>query len=192
VYDEDLTNLDDWIRRLKIEYDIFFNGNRRKPPDDLRFRVEKIVKRLSEATDMSSSERFRYNTLIARFCVYRDLWRRTQQERESSREAGEETAAGGQAPPPESPPDEPVQGIEVSLRDPLSEEEKVRRLYDGLLRLRGAQAKDSPAISYQRFVQYIANQTLDIRKKHRCSSVTFRIVLEEHAIKFTAKADTSL
>ena len=58
MYDEDLTNLEEWIRRLKIDYEIFFNGNRKKPPDDLRLRVERLVKRLAESTDMSFSQRF--------------------------------------------------------------------------------------------------------------------------------------
>jgi len=190
VYDEDLTNLDEWIRRLKIEYDIFFNGNRRKPPDDLKMRVEKLVKRLSEATDMNFSQRFRYNTLIARFYVYRDLWRRTQQEQESTKESGDEPALAEQTAPTKFLQGEPVPEIEVSLRDPLVEEEKVRQLYDGLLRLRGAQANQSLAISYQQFVQYIATQTLGIQQKYRCASVIFRIALEDKAIKFTAKADS--
>lgn len=84
MYDDELNYLEDGLRRLKVEYDVFFNGHRKKPPDDLRMRVEKIVKKLSECPDMSFQQRFRYNTLIARFYIFRDLWRRTQQDREQS------------------------------------------------------------------------------------------------------------
>ena len=70
------------LRRLKIEYHIFLSGNRKKPPDDLRIRVERLVKKLSESSDMSFSQRFRFSTLVTRYYVYKDLWRREVQNRE--------------------------------------------------------------------------------------------------------------
>ena len=185
-YDEELTNLDEWIRRLKIEYDIFFIGNRRKPPDDLRLRVERGLKRLSEATDMSLSQRFRYNTLIARFYVFRDLWRRTQQEKESA-----SGAQGGPASPAlirSARSEEKSSEVQIMIADACAETEKVRRLYNELLRMRGS-ANDIPGVSFQQFEQYIAHQIQGIREKCQCAGVTFRIALENKAIKFTAKAD---
>jgi hypothetical protein len=59
MYDEDLTHLEDWLRRLKVEFDIFFNGHRKKPPDDLKLKLERLLKKLGEAGDMSFQERFR-------------------------------------------------------------------------------------------------------------------------------------
>jgi hypothetical protein len=190
VYDEDLSDLDEWIRRLKVEYDIFFNGNRKKPPDDLRARVEKTVKRLSEATDMSFSQRFRYTTLISRFHVYRDKWRRTQQDRESAE------GASGVSPAPPSGLDLPKEklppeGVRVSISNPEAEGEQVLRLYNELLRMRKEHAKDTPVISYQQFADYVASQTQGIKKRYQCASVVFRIALEGKAVKFTAKADNS-
>ena len=70
------------LRRLKVEYHIFLSGNRKKPPDDLRIRVERLVKKLSESSDMSFSQRFRFSTLVTRYYVYKDLWRREVQKRE--------------------------------------------------------------------------------------------------------------
>ena len=185
-YDDDLTNLDDGIRRLKIEYDIFFCGHRRKPPEDLRGRVEKIAKRLSDAVDMSLAERFRYNTLIARLCVYRDRWRRTMQDRESSVEGARETASAAL----QSRRHTPACALQISIGDPDAESDKIQCLYDELLRIRGRNTNAPPAISFRQFTDYIVSQTQNIRSKYRCSSVIFRIAVEEETIKFTAKADT--
>jgi hypothetical protein len=189
VYDEDLSDLDEWIRRLKVEYDIFFNGNRKRPPDDLRARVEKLVKRLAEASGMTFSQRFRYTTLISRFHVYRDLWRRTQQELESAEESADTSSA--QTSPSKLRRERLPEGVRVSISDPQAEAGKVRRLYDELLRMRKEHAKESPGISYQQFADYVASQTQGIKKKYQCASVVFRIALEEKAVKFTAKADNS-
>ena len=185
MYDEDLTNLDEWIRRLKIEYHIFFNGHRAKPPDDLRFRVERLVKKLSECSDMSYSQRFRFSTLVTRFYVYRDLWRRTQQ----NHEMGTESKDAALGPNPLSlNPSHAVAAVRISISDPKTEEVKVRELYEALLRIKGME-KQETQLSYPQFAKYIATQTQGIREKFGCSKVAFTIALEEDAIRFTAVAE---
>ena len=188
MYDEDLSHLEEWIRRLKIEYDIFFNGNRKKPPDDLRGRVERLVKRLAEAADMSFSQRFRYNTLISRFCLYRDLWRRSQQDLESADRHGKDPAGSRKSPTSGMKETSIPRGIQISIGNPETEEEKVQRLYAELLRMKG-EAAGGPAISYKQFAKYISSQIQGIKEKHHCAGVLFRIALEEDAVKFTAKPD---
>jgi hypothetical protein len=186
MYDEDLTNLEEWLRRLKVEYDIFFNGHRKRPPEDLRARVEKVVKKLSECSEMSFQQRFRYNTLVARFYVFRDLWRRTIQERELSTVESVPPRPQASAATTASPGDNQ---IHVSLTDPVMEEGKVRQLYEGLVRMRGTRAQEALRITYPQFAKYITNQTRDIRDRFKCSSVMFTVALEDDAIKFTAKAE---
>jgi hypothetical protein len=186
-YDEDLINLDEWLRRLKIEYHIFFTGNRKKPPDDLKFRVERLTKKLSECSDLSFSQRFRFNTLVTRFYVYRDLWRRTQMEKEMGSGPKEETTP--QAKLSHGPAKSPTEAVRISITDPKNEEDKVRLLYDALLRIKKTESGEPP-ISYAQFAKYIANQTRGIREKYQCSAVAFTIALDEDAIRFTAAAES--
>jgi len=185
MYDDDLNNLEEWMRRLKVEYDIFLNGYRRKPPDDLRFRVEKLVKRLSE-TNMGHAHRFRYNTLVGRFYVYRDNWRRQMMDREQALEAKNklQPAETGSRPAPE--PSGAPNGFQITIADPTAEDEKVQKLYDWLMLMKNGQ-QGAPSLSYEQFSKYIAAQTRGIRQKFSCSSVQFRVSVEENAIKFTAQ-----
>jgi hypothetical protein len=186
VYDEDLMNLEDWLRRLKIEYHIFFSGHRKNPPDDLRIRVENLVKRLSECSDMSFSQRFRFSTLVTRFYVFRDLWRRTTQSRELDVSTKEAPALKADTSPKSA--GTPAKAISISISDPKAEEEKVRKLYDALVNLKGKDSQQTP-ISYQQFAKYIATQTTGIQQKHGCTKVAFTIALDEDAIRFTAAAE---
>jgi len=187
MYDDDLTNLEEWLRRLKIEYHIFFTGNRKKPPEDLRIRVERMVKKLSDCNDLSFSQRFRFNTLVTRFYVYRDLWRRTLLEKEMGVEPREELASKTKRPAASA--NAPVETVRISISDPRNEEGKVRLLYDAMLRIKGAKSGETP-ISYSQFIKYIASQTKGIREKYRCTAVVFTLALEEDAIRFTAAADS--
>src|SRR5438093_8745358 len=146
LYEDDLTSLDDRIRRLNVEYTIFFNGHRKKPPEDLKMRVERIVKKLSEAGDMTYNERFRYNTLVTRYYVLRDLWRRTMMQRELGETARDKAAAMEDLTTKQAPKLE----VHITLSNPDREEDKIRKLYEGLVDISTKGLKQSP-ISYPQF-----------------------------------------
>jgi len=189
TYDEDLTNLDDWLRRLKVEYTVYFNGHRKRPPDDLRARVEKIVKRLSETGDMSISDRFRYNTLVTRFYVLRDLWRRTMSARELAQEPARPeppAASDADASPKTS---SASSGMKVVIHDPESEGDKVRTLYQALVDMTHKGSGQKPPVSYDQFLKFISTQTKNLQQKFGCSAVSFNLGLEKDAVKFTARAE---
>src|SRR4051794_19068708 len=67
--------LDDSLRRLKIEYDVFFGGGSKKPPTELDFRVHTLVKKHSDGSKMTFAQRFRYNAMAQKFALFSDLWR---------------------------------------------------------------------------------------------------------------------
>ncbi len=186
MYDEDLENLEAGLRRLKVEYHIFLSGSRKKPPDDLRIRVERIVKKLSESSDMSFSQRFRFSTLVTRYYVYKDLWRREVQNREMDLAGRSELMPKAGTPTPSS--QAPPEAIRISISDPKGEEEKVRQLYDVLIHLKRKETQETP-LSYAQFAKYIATQTLGLQKKYGCARVAFTIALDDDALRFTATTD---
>ncbi len=86
--DQELTRLEEDIRRLRVEFDIFFNGGSKRPPYDTKGRVETLLKRLADDRTINFAQRYRYNSLAARYNAFRDLWRRTMQGREEGRDIG--------------------------------------------------------------------------------------------------------
>jgi hypothetical protein len=184
LYEEDLSNLEDLLRRLKVEYDIFFNGNRKRPPDDLKARVESLVARLTQAPKMNFADRFRLNTLVARFSLYRDLWRRTV----GRLEAGAAGNPGAGAVTEQRSPGKGPDTFSVDIADPVSEQGKIRELYEAVVRLGGPRAQEAPRVSYDSFAAYVSNQTTAIRRKYQCSTVAFAVALEADKIRFWATA----
>ena len=75
--DKLLGKLEDDVRRLKIEFDIFFNGSAKRPPLEARARLEAQIKRAMDNRSLSYAQRYKLNSLISRFTSYRELWRRT-------------------------------------------------------------------------------------------------------------------
>ena len=79
--EKQLGKLEDDIRRLKIEFDIFFNGAAKRPPLEARARLESQIKRLLDNRELSYGQRYKLNGLVARFTSYRELWRRTMRSK---------------------------------------------------------------------------------------------------------------
>src|SRR5213595_190684 len=74
--DQQLSRMEDDIRKLKIEFDIFFNGASKRPPLEARARLEAYIKRIADNRNLTFAQRYLFNALVSRFVSYRELWRR--------------------------------------------------------------------------------------------------------------------
>ena len=75
--DQQLKRLEDDIRKLKIDFDIYFNGATKRAPLEARARMEAYIKRVADNRNLTFAQRYYFNTLVARFTSYRELWRRS-------------------------------------------------------------------------------------------------------------------
>lgn len=74
--EQKLVKLEEDIRRLKIEFGIYFNGGTKRPPHESRGRVEASIKRISDDRNLSYAQRYQFNSLVNQYTSYRELWRR--------------------------------------------------------------------------------------------------------------------
>lgn len=75
--DRQLAKLDEDIRKLKIDFDIYFNGATKRPPLEARARLESTFKRIADNRNLTYAQRYFLNAMTSRFTSYRELWRRT-------------------------------------------------------------------------------------------------------------------
>lgn len=75
--DKQLARLEDDIRKLKIDFDIYFNGTTKRPPLESRARLDSNIKRIADNRSLTYAQRYQFNMLVSRFTSYRELWRRT-------------------------------------------------------------------------------------------------------------------
>ena len=83
--DEELNVLDHQLRRLKIEYEIFFNNPAKRPPNEIEWKVTNLIRKFSDGGRMSFSQRYRYNEMAQRYAIHSDLWRKKMRIREAGR-----------------------------------------------------------------------------------------------------------
>jgi hypothetical protein len=183
--DEQLVHLEDDIRKLKIEFDIFFNGASKRPPYDTKSRVESLVKRLGDERKLTYAQRYRYNTLVARYVVLRDLWRRNVQDREEGRDPV--AAARAQLGKPRAA--EKERHASFVCADAREDDATVRSLYEALVEAKktcGETVEDFPLAKFQ---EMIASKTEALKERLGCERVRYSVYTEGGRVSFKAKAD---
>ena len=182
--DEQLTRLEDDIRRLRIEFDIFFNGAAKRPPYDTKGRVETLLKRLGDDRSLTFAQRYRYNSLAARYNAFRDLWRRTMQGREEGRDPASAARANVRKD------DEPaIESVSIVCRDPHKEIEVVKNLYSSLLEAKERCGESTEGISFPKFHRLVAQKADGLKEKAGCERVQFSVSIEDGHVSFKAKAE---
>ena len=65
--DHQLAKLEDDIRRLKIEFDVYFFGGVKRPPLEARARLDTYIKRMAETRNLTFAPTYYFNNLDTRF-----------------------------------------------------------------------------------------------------------------------------
>jgi hypothetical protein len=184
--DEQLSRLEEDIRRLKIEFDMFFNGAAKRPPYDTKGRVETLIKRLGDDRTLSYAQRYRYTSLASRYNAFRDLWRRTMQGREEGRDpiVAAKVSAKEQAVAD-------FKKTNFICKDPHKDVELVKNLYSALIEAKKVCGEPVEDFSFPRFHRLIASQADGLKQRLGCERVSFSIDVEGGHVSFKAKGEKS-
>jgi len=182
--DEQLTRLEDDIRRLKIEFDIFFNGGSKRPPYDTKGRVETMLKRLGDDRSLSYAQRYRYSSLASRYNLFRDLWRRTMQGREEGRSLMVTARASAK--------EQAVADFKKTsfvCEDAHKDVELVKNVYQALMDAKKVCGEPVEDFSFPRFHRLIASQADSLKQRLGCERISFSIDVEGGHVSFKAKGE---
>jgi hypothetical protein len=185
--DDQLTRLEEDMRRLKIEYDIYFNGASKRPPYDTKSRVETVIKRLGDDRALTFAQRYRLNSLTARYNAFRELWRRTLQGREEGRDAA--TAARAAVRHAGESASTREQSTFVCA-DAHGDVQTVKEIYQALVEAKRRCGEPTDDLSFPRFHRLIASKTDNLKEHLGCERVKFSIDVEDGRVNFKAKADS--
>src|SRR5882672_2760 len=78
--DEELDELDHSLKRLRVEYDQYFLGILKRPPEVLQGRVLKVIIKYANMKLRKTHHKFRFNQLNSKFQIYRQQWGRTMRQ----------------------------------------------------------------------------------------------------------------
>jgi hypothetical protein len=200
--DEELTTLESQLRRLKIEYEIFFSNPQKRPPSDLEWKVLALLRKFSDGGHMNFSQRFRYNAIAQRYAIYSDLWRKKGRIREEGYRRPQDALLSVQGVRLEEheAPAHKVYGLShahdgatepfvVHCADPGAEREKVEKLFIALSDAK-KKAGENVSGSLESFSSFVQKKTDQLRKQYGCQAVEYSVDVADGKVKLTAKAKT--
>lgn len=195
--DEELGSLESQLRRLKIEYEIFFSNPQKKPPSDLEWKVLAMLRKFSDGGNMNFSQRFRYNAIAQRYAIYSDLWRKKSRIREEGYRRPQDALLSVQGVRLEEheAPSHKVYGLSATHSDPFvvhctdpgAEREKVEKLFIALSDAK-KKAGENVSGSLESFSSFVQKKTDQLRKQYGCEAVEYSVDVADGKVKLTAKA----
>jgi hypothetical protein len=201
--DEELNVLDSQLRRLKIEYEIFFSNPQKRPPTDIEWKVLALLRKFSDGGRMNFSQRYRYNEMAQRYAVYSDLWRKKSRIREEGYRRPQDAILSIQGVREEEehePQHHPVYGVShaaaaAATSSPhftlhsvdQSEREQIERLYNTLVAAK-KKAGESVSGGLDSFTTFVQKKTEQIRKQYKCENVEYSVEITDGGVKLKAKA----
>ncbi|MGB7847012.1 MAG: MXAN_5187 C-terminal domain-containing protein [Candidatus Acidiferrum sp.] len=202
TFDEELSQLERDIRQLKIEYDMFFGGGRKRPPTEVEWRIELLVKRYSErGGELSYGQRFKFNNLAQSYAKYKDVFRKRMAQREEGKvqrhfgaaakaieaeraraqaDAGKKETAAFVPAPSES------KSFHVVCSEPEKETEKVDRLYDAFLQAKREAGEETSKLTRVGFSEFVCKKTKDLQAEKNCHDVEYVVETIDGQVKLKA------
>jgi len=200
--DEDLGQIEKDIRQLKIEYDQYFGGGRKRPPTEIEWRIDLLVKRYNERSgEMKSGQRFRFNNLTQTYAKYKDIFRKKTKQKEEGiiqRHFGAAAKAIEQARAREHEKEEAaeasagreVKAFRIICSHPESEPEKVEKLYEAFLQAKQLAGEHTGKLSRSSFNQFVLKKTKELQQQKNCKEVEYVVETVEGQVKLKALVKT--
>lgn len=195
--DEELDLLDSYLRRLKVEYDVYFGGGSKRPPNDTVWRVNNLFKKFSDSQKLTFAQRYKFNTMSQRYAIFNDLWRQKLKIKEEGYRRPQDAILGivglrdehtiSKAPQvEEEPAPDALDTTHINCTDVESELASVRAFYDRMIAEK-QRAGENPGAPFDSFVTFLKKKTQQIRKDFHCQIVEYAIEIQGQQVKLKAK-----
>jgi hypothetical protein len=195
--DEELGQLERDIRQLKVEYDQYFGGGRKRPPTEIEWRIDLLVKRYAErGGELKFAQRFRFNNLTQTYAKYKDIFRKKVAQKEegkvqrhfgaaakeieaarAKKEAEEQaaTAAAGESG-----------AFRITCSEPARETEKVEQLYHAFLQAKQQAGEHTGKLSRSSFKDFVLKKTKELQEQKNCKDVEYVVETVDGQVKLKA------
>ena len=184
--DEELDELEKSLKRLRVEYDQYFLGILKRPPEVLQGRVMKVIVKYANQNLRKTHHKFRFNQLNSKFQIHRQQWGRILRQIESGTYKGHlfkaklherERGISDETPRPSS--------LEAAP-EPTARPGAIDKLFDALVAARKRAGDSGPAPDRAKLSEIVKKQTAALKQKHPGAKVKFRVAIEGNKAKLVA------
>ncbi|HUO84324.1 MAG TPA: MXAN_5187 C-terminal domain-containing protein [Thermoanaerobaculia bacterium] len=189
---ERIAQMEETLRKLKNQYDLFFGGSTKLPPSEEHKRFERAVREFATERIRDNTARFRFNNLQNKYTLLREMWSRRMREAEEGplnyrqRLAALAAAVEPPEPPaPAAPPVTPGPADSYVWVGPETDGAAIRTLHEQISHAQ--ETLGAPALSLQQVASMIDRQVESLRNRYGARGVGFRVEVVNGKLKLKAK-----
>jgi hypothetical protein len=176
TYERNIKALEEGIRTLRIEWDLFFCGQRRTPPTKEMEDLDTMAKKLHNTNIGDNTLRFKFASVYSNYVAMSELWKK----RLRLQEEGKIKIRALRKPVPTPPP-----AGGVVLTGASGQNIKIKTLFQKFLDL--SNPDEVKNLNFQNFSVKISQQVEAIMRKTGCQEVQLSVRVEEGKVKLKAK-----
>jgi hypothetical protein len=190
--DEDMGQIERDIRQLKIEYDQYFGGGRKRPPSEIEWRIDQMMKRYAErGGELKFAQRFRFNNLSQTYAKYKDIFRKRLQQKEEGKVqrhfgAAAKAIEAERAHKQEAEAAAAGAAFRITCSEPEREKDKVDQLYHAFLEAKQKAGEQTGKLTQSSFNEFVRKKTNDLRKQKNCNEVEYVVEVVDGQVKLKA------
>jgi len=194
--DEELAGLERDIRQLKVEYDMYFGGGRKRPPTEIEWRIELVIKRYSErGGELKYTQRFRFNNLTQSYAKYKEMFRKRVAQREEGKvqrhfgaaaKAIEAERAKTHTEANADAATDARKAFRVVCTAPEKETDRVEQLYEAFVAAKKSAGEDLSKLTLAAFNEFVRKKTKDLQQQKNCREVEYVVETVDGQVKLKA------
>lgn len=191
--DDELDKLEEDIRKLKNKYDQFFNGIIKMPPSFERHQIEASIHEIAKQKMRDNTRRFRFNQIMSRFNLFREMWGRKMRENEEGPvDFRRRVRALAEPSKPAPPPPQQTRPVTSAADDPYvrvaagENGDVMHRLYQQIEEQQSKLGK-ATALTLDQLSLMVQQQSAMLRNKYNVKTVAFRVETVDGKVKLKAK-----
>ncbi len=179
----DLHLIDVRLKQLKLEYDQYFLGNRKREPLQTRGELQKFVQIYAQSPIKNTGLRFKFNNLRSRYFSFRRLWDETLRKIEEGSYERHLFKANLKERERNEAADR--RSVAAENRDAMDDRSD---LYEAYVSARQATGQSTRGVTREKLEGLLAKQEAVIREKYGAQKVRFKVVVERGKAKLKATA----
>lgn len=181
--DDDLQKLEIDIRQYKIEFEQYFGGGKKRPPNDTEWRIEQMMKRYGDrSAELNYGQRFRYGNLTQTYVKFRDIFRKRVKKREEASLAADrhfgEAARKIEAERAAKRKVSAMPAVAVICNDPVHEPQNVEKIFAAFREAIDRAGESGKSLSRQQFEQFLRQKVDQFHKQKGNRNVEFVVSVE--------------
>ena len=198
-FENTLKELDEGVDKLHHQYDLFFNGSRRRPPWEERIALDRLARKLRRMNVKRTIDSFRLASVVSKYVMRLELWNKSMKLAEE----GQKLPGWSQVrrtdlvpeqhttiPPEKKKPAEPrAKGVASSAATLGGKNGggETERLFNMYVAARKKTGQDVSKLNIDKFAGMLDKQTKSLVSKNKCKSVSYRVEIREGKVALKAK-----